>query len=195
VDETGWGAPDHAWVMRSIRIDVVVPSLQDDRVELTTWSSARATVAAARRLSLVGDAGGRVELDSTWIHLDRDARPARIEDFGPYAESAGARVASTRLDLPEPSAAAATIAWPLRATDTDVLGHVNNAAYWHAVEHCVAGSGLDMHAPFRARLDHRHPLDLGDEVALAVEAGEGRLGIAFVVDAATKAVALVEATA
>jgi hypothetical protein len=52
-----------------------------------------------------------------------------------------------------------------------------------------------MHVPFRARLDHRHPVDLGDEIALAVEAGEGRLGIAFVVDAATKAVALVEATA
>jgi acyl-ACP thioesterase len=178
--------------MRSIRIDVLVPPLEDDRVELTTWSSARASIAAARRMSLVGDSGGRVELDSTWIHLGRDARPARIEDFGPYAESAGARVASTRLGLPELSAAAVTIAWPLRATDTDVLGHVNNAAYWHAVEHCLAGSGLETHAPLRARLDHRHPVDLGDEVSLLVETGEGRLALAFSVGGTAKAVALVE---
>ena len=77
VDETGWGAPDHLWVMRHVRIDVVVPAVADDFVELTTWCSGTASVAAGRRMSLVGDRGGNVEVDSVWIHLGPDARPAR----------------------------------------------------------------------------------------------------------------------
>jgi acyl-ACP thioesterase len=143
-------------------------------------------------MSLVSDAGGRVELDSTWIHLGPDQRPARIEDFGPYGEAAGERIASTRLELPEPPEDAAHIPWRLRTTDADLLGHVNNAAYWQPVEHCLDGSGLDTRRPHRARLDYRHPVDLGDDLVLRVEAADGRLSLGFSVDGTTKAVAVVE---
>jgi acyl-ACP thioesterase len=178
--------------VRSIRIDVLAPPTEDDRVELATWSSGRASIAAARRMSLAGDRGGSVELDSVWIHLARDARPARIEDFGPYTESAGDRVVSTRLELHGPAEDAARVAWPLRASDIDVLGHVNNAAYWHAVEHRLGEAGIDAGGPFRARLDYRHPLDLGDSVELLEAAGAGTLEIAFTVGGQKRAVALVE---
>jgi acyl-ACP thioesterase len=192
VSETGWGAPRHLWVVRSLRIDVLVPPRRDDRVELATWSSGAAALAAGRRMSLIGDRGGRVELDSVWIHLGADAKPARIVDFGPYAETAGTRVVSTRLELSEPSADVVRRRWPLRATDLDTLGHVNNAAYWHAVEECLGDAGLDLVRTLRARLDHRHPLDAGDDVELAHAASDGRLDIAFVVGPAAHAVARVE---
>ena len=120
--------------MRHLRIEVVRPPVEDDRVELATWSSGSAPLAAARRMSLAGDRGGRVELDSVWVHLGPDARPARIGDFGPYAEAAAGRVVSTRLELLSLRRTRARARWPLRATDEDLLGHVNNAAYWHAVE-------------------------------------------------------------
>src|SRR6266545_271448 len=55
VDETGWGSPDHLWVIRRIRIDVVVPFLEDRELELTTWCSGLAAVAAGRRWSLGGE--------------------------------------------------------------------------------------------------------------------------------------------
>jgi acyl-ACP thioesterase len=193
VDETGWGAPEHLWVMRHLHVEVVDPLVDDDRVELATWSSGTGTVAAGRRLSLAGDRGGRIELDSVWIHLGPDARPARIENFGLYAESAGDRVVSTRLELEEPPAEAARRRWPLRATDVDRLGHVNNAAYWHAVEELLADGGPDPRRPLRARLDHRHAIDLGDEVELAARLADGRLSLAFVVSGRTSAAALVEA--
>jgi acyl-ACP thioesterase len=192
VDETGWGAPEHLWVMRHLRIDVLAPLMEDDRVELATWSSGTATVAAARRLSLVGDHAGRVELDSVWIHLGPDARPARIEGFDLYAESAGDRVASTKLELEEPPADAPRRRWPLRVTDVDRLGHVNNAAYWHAVEEVLVEGGPDPRLPLRARLDHRHAIDFGDDVELAVHASEARLSLAFFVRARASAVAVVE---
>lgn len=142
-------------------------------------------------MSLAGDGGGRVELDSVWIHLGRDARPARIEAFGPYADSARDRVVSTRLELEVPDAAATRTSWPLRATDLDVLGHVNNAAYWDAVEQRLPEAGLDARRPFRARLDYRHPLDLGDVVELLEAAGDGTLALAFTVGGQERAVALV----
>jgi acyl-ACP thioesterase len=178
--------------VRSIRVDVLVPPVEDDRVELATWSSGRASIAASRRLSLAGDRGGLVELDSVWIHLRRDARPARIEDFGPYADSAGDRVVSTRLELQAPAEGAMRTAWPLRATDLDVLGHVNNAAYWHAVEHRLREGAIDARRPFRARLDYRHPLDLDDSVELREASRDGKLTLAFTVGGQDRAVGLVE---
>jgi hypothetical protein len=37
----------------------------------------------------MGDRGGRIEVDSVWIHLDADQRPTRITHFDAYAEAAG----------------------------------------------------------------------------------------------------------
>ena len=81
--------------MRRIRIEVHEPFLEDREVELVTWCSGLAAIAAGRRWSVAGDAGGRIEVDSVWIHLGPDQRPARIEGFGVYAEATGGRA---RLD-------------------------------------------------------------------------------------------------
>ena len=192
VDETGWGAPEHLWVLRSVRIDVVTPFLEDQRVDLVTWGSAFSALAAGRRWSLTGDGGGSIEVDSVWIHLGPDARPARIgEGFDDYAEAAVGRSASTRLTLPTPPADAPKTEWPLRMTDVDVLGHVNNAAYWSAVEHRLQGREPDLRRPARVRLDYRHPLDLGEEVELAEWWEGAHYGVAFVVGEVVKAVAVV----
>lgn len=193
VDETGWGAPDHLWVLRSVRVEARAPFLRDRDVAITTWGSGFAPVAAARRWSLAGEAGGSVEVDSVWVHLGRDARPARIgEGFEAYRDAAEGRSASTRLELPTPPARAQRTAWPLGATDLDLMGHVNNAAYWKAVEDRLDVDGPDLRLPYRARLDYRHPVDLGEAVELAeFRHGDG-YGVGFVLGELVKAVALVE---
>lgn len=194
VAETDWGAPEHLWVLRSVRIDVLVPFLEDGGVEILTWGSSFSSLAAGRRWSLTGDAGGRIEVDSTWIHLGRDARPARIGDgFEGYAEAAQGRVASTKLTLVPPPRDGPRVTWPLRATDVDRMGHVNNATYWAAVEHRLGGHSPDTRASHRARLDYRHPIDLGEKVELVEAAGGGRYGAAFVVGDVVKAVVWVDA--
>ena len=194
VAETGWGAPEHLWVMRHVRIEVATPPAEDDCVELITWCSGTAAVAAGRRMSILGDRGGRVEVDSVWIHLGADARPARIEGFSQYGAAAGDRVVSTRLELPFPASDANHVAWPLRMTDVDVLGHVNNAAYWHAVEERLLARDVSLRRPMRARLDHRHAIDLGDDVRLVEILDGTKLGLAFNVADVARAVAWVEAT-
>jgi acyl-ACP thioesterase len=193
VDETGWGAPEHLWVLRCVRIDVVRPFLDDRAVDVVTWGSSFSSLAAGRRWSLTGEAGGSIEVDSTWIHLGPDARPARIgTGFDGYAEAAQGRVASTKLTLVPPTLDGRRVGWPLRATDVDRMGHVNNAAYWAAIEHRLTGREPDLRHPVRARLDYRHPIDLGEGVEL-VEGRHGeRYAAAFVVDEIVKAVAWVE---
>jgi acyl-ACP thioesterase len=191
VQETGWGTPDHLWVVRRIRIDVLAPLLHDRELEVTTWCSGVAAIAAGRRWSVLGDAGGRIEVDSVWIHLDPELRPARIGDFGPYGIAAAGRTVSTKLELPDPPAEAFGSPWLLRSTDLDAHGHVNNAVHWQAVEDGLARDGADVTVPFRAELDYREPLDLGDDLELVGWSDVRRL-LAFRVGARVRAVAAVE---
>jgi len=192
VQETGWGIPEHLWFVRRIRIDVLRPFLDDRAVELTTWCSGVAAIAAGRRWSVTGDAGGRIEVDSVWVHLGPDQRPARIGDFGPYAVSAAGRPVSTKLALPDPPAGARRDRWPLRSTDIDAHGHVNNAVHWQAVEDTLLRDG-DGTAPCRARLDYRDATDLDDAVELVRwEDGAARRLLALEAGGRVTAVAAVE---
>jgi acyl-ACP thioesterase len=191
VAETGWGAPEHLWVVRRYCIDVLVPFLADGEVELVTWGSGVGAVAAGRRTSLVGDRGGAIEADSVWIHLTPDGRAARLDDFGVYAASAAGRSVSTRKALPDPPPDAPRTPWPLRSTDVDLLGHANNAAHWHAVEHVLLPR-LDAGRPFRGVLEYRHAIDLGDNVELVAFAVGEATALGFVTESTVKAVALLE---
>jgi len=179
VQETGWGMPEHLWFLRRIRIDVVEPFLQDERVDLVTWSSGQAAIAAGRRWSVRGDSGGRAEVDSVWIHLDRAQRPARIDAFEIYGDAAGGRRVSTKLELPDPPADDAGLPWPLRVSDIDLHGHVNNAVYWQAVEHVLPSAGVDPGRPLVAELDYREPIDLEDAIELAATRAGPELLVGF----------------
>ena len=189
VRETGWGTPDHLWFLRRIRIDMVEPFLADQEIEFATWSSGLAAIAAGRRWSLHGDRGGRAEVDSVWIHLDPEQRPARIGDFGGYGEAAGDRRVSTKLELPDPPAGEAGLPWPLRVSDIDLHGHVNNAVYWQAVEHVLPSSGIDPGRPLVAELDYREPIDLEDAIELVASSAEGQLLAGFCAADGIRAVA------
>jgi acyl-ACP thioesterase len=193
VQETGWGTPSHLWFVRRIRIDMHEPFLDDRRIELTTWCSGLAAIAAGRRWSLTGDSGGRAEVDSVWIHLGPDQRPSRIEGFGIYGEATGGRHVSTKLELPDLPDDAAVVPWPLRASDVDLHGHVNNAIHWQAVEHALAASELDPAGPLVAELDYCEPIDLGDEVELVATADDATLLAGLRAAGTVKAVARVEA--
>jgi acyl-ACP thioesterase len=195
VDETGWGAPEHLWVVRRTRIDVLAPFLRDRMVELATWCSGLAPSAAGRRTSLVGDAGGRIEVDSAWIHLGPDGRPARLDDrFGVYAQAAAGRRVATRLVLPDPPADAPRTGWPLRAADVDLMGHLNNAVHWAAVEELLPSLGIDPAKPFRAILEYRGAIDLEDEAELATYAIDDSPCLAFTTQKGVRAVARLERT-
>jgi acyl-ACP thioesterase len=179
--DAGWQPDEHIWIVRRMTIDVESPFLRDTSVELATWCSGTAPAAAARSTSLRGDAGGRIDTETVWIHLGRDLRPARLDPrfHEVYGESGAGRRASTRLELGDAVPAGPSRPWPLRRTDVDQLGHVNNAAYWEAAEELLAGD----RAPRRFQLEYRQPLDLEDGVVLHGTAGDA----AFVVGGEVRA--------
>jgi acyl-ACP thioesterase len=56
----------------------------------------------------------------------------------------------------------------VRFSDMDALGHMNNAAYWEAIEEWLAGR-RDIRAPFSVVIEHLEPVQPGDEVMTVVE--------------------------
>ena len=188
VEDAGWGSDEHVWIVRRTRIDVMAPVGGDEWVELETWCSGVAGSAAARRTSLRGEGGGSIQTETVWIHLDREGRPLRLSERfqEQYAPAAAGRRISTRLELPDPSPGALREPWPLRATDVDTLGHVNNAAYWEAVEELLQREGRTA-APLTAIVEHVAPIDLGERVELVRDGELGALTVGGAVRARIKA--------
>jgi acyl-ACP thioesterase len=172
VADAGWSSDEHVWVVRRTELEIAAPFAGDEAVELATWCSGTGASAAARRTTIAGDRGGRIEAEVVWIHLDRDLQPARLPQrfHDVYAASAEGRGVSTRLARRGPVEGDAR-PWPLRATDVDLLGHVNNAVYWSAVEETLW--------PLEhAVLEYRRPIDLDDAVELRVGGGELAFAVA-----------------
>ncbi len=74
----------------------------------------------------------------------RSSRRIRLSD---RAEDGRLRLEfSTKLELPEPPSGGGTT-WTFRLTDIDLLGHVNNAAYWDPIEELLSTQGPDPRRP------------------------------------------------
>ena len=191
--ETEWGSPDHFWLVRRTVIQQLRPISIEEMVELTTWSSGTASSSASRRTTVVGERGGLIEAESVWVHLNRELRPERFGGnfFELYGPSTNGRRTSTRLELADLPATAERTPWPLRRSDLDLLGHLNNAAYWEAIEESAARRGFDLGAPFEAVLEFRRSLDLKDEVELLYSVGKNGFGLALAAAGTVRAVASV----
>ena len=176
-DDTADAAlPDaEAWVVRKTVMEVRSFPRYLEALELATWCSGTGSHWAERRISVFGEAGGRIDAVTTWVHFDRvSGRPRRVpEGFDAiYGEASGGRRVKARLDHPDPPADAATVPWALRYTDFDVLSHVNNAAYWEVVEEALS-SRRELRAPLRAELEHHTAVERGADVeVIAVDEGD-----------------------
>jgi acyl-ACP thioesterase len=191
-------ATTFTWVVRRTVIDVHARFGFRELAELATWCSGTGGRWAARRTTVIGDGGGRLEAEALWICVDLETQapmrlpPAFFEIYGP---SAGGRKVSSRLGLgppPPPEAAGVTVApWPLRATDHDILAHMNNAAYWEAVEEWLLHHRELVEAPHRAIIEYGPGVAPGDRVELAVDEAPERLAMWFIDAGAVQAAALV----
>ena len=200
--DSGIDDADTTWVVRRAVVDVHEAPRWREPVALATWCGGLGPRWAERRLSLVGEKGGRVELSTLWVHIDvASGTPARLTDrfMEVYGPSAGDRRVPGRLWLGDPPVGAAAEPWPLRAVDNDLLGHVNNAAYWAAVEEQVEPGTAFAHRllgrPHRAVMEYGPGITPGSRVELLVEGADDRLGVWFTVGGAVLAAATVVALA
>jgi acyl-ACP thioesterase len=107
-----------------------------------------------------------------WVFIDlATGRPKPLGDrFAEiYTPAAGGRAVRARLEHPEPRAALDCREWPLRRVDADVLGHVNNAAYWAPVEESIGARADRSRRMVGAELEYRAGIEPTDAVRLVVD--------------------------
>jgi acyl-ACP thioesterase len=181
-----------AWVVRRVAIAVEQWPRYLERVTYTTFCSGTGPRWAERRTSVRGSSGGRLEAAVLWAAVDEaSGRLTALTDlfYKVWGDGDGRRV-SARLSHPAPPAAAEARPWATRASDMDVMGHVNNAAHWEAVEDELARR-LPGRMPVTAECEYRLPLDLEDRVRVVGVVEGGSLLVWLVSDAGAHASAVV----
>ncbi|MGB3770948.1 MAG: acyl-ACP thioesterase domain-containing protein [Rhodococcus sp. (in: high G+C Gram-positive bacteria)] len=205
LDASGLSDTDPFWIVRRTIIDVVRPSVWPERITLRRWCSGLSTRWSNMRVDITGDKGALIRTEGFWISISATSgMPTRISDAG--LELLMRTALETRLKWkqwlrdPAPDASEADLAYPLRVTDVDALGHVNNAAYWQAVEEVLSraeAAGEITGGPHRAVIEYLSPIMAPDEVRLRWQRhevdGYPAVTVWFVVDNAVKTVARVVA--
>jgi acyl-ACP thioesterase len=134
-----------------------------------------------------------IDAAALWVHVDEATlQPSRVpEDVAALLlESAAGRQVNARLILREDEFATGNtmipLVWPLRFSDFDAVGHMNNAAYWEILEESLAGkSGL--RAPLRAVVEHAVQIEEGQTVQRVLTTEQKDIEVLIKVDYKTHA--------
>jgi acyl-ACP thioesterase len=157
------------WVVRRTRIRVERFPRFGETYVVATFCSGLGRMWAERRTSIarVGETGSDVEALSLWVHLDPETwRPTPIseEEAELYGASAVGRRVSARLRHPPPDTSPERSVWSFRATELDIAGHINNAAYWQLLEEELLSGPEPQRVD--AELEYRTPCQPGEKVLL-----------------------------
>jgi acyl-ACP thioesterase len=170
-----------AWLVRKTILGVTRRPRLGERVDLVTWASGSGARWAERRTTISVAGEVLIESASLWVCVDvgtmRAIRlPQRFWDV--YGEAADGRTVSTRLTHPDRPATGpgGSRPWPLRATDLDILGHVNNAVTWAAIEDELDRLGLGGGLA-GADLEYREPIDRSHDLTIVSQVEGGRATI------------------
>src|SRR4051812_21441671 len=154
------------WVVRRVVFELAprLPSFRDE-VELVTFCGGTGSRWAERRTDVCVGGEPLVRAAALWVHVDPvRGRPMPLppEFLELYGETAAGRTVGARLRHdPPPSTGTSERHWPLRATDLDLLGHVNNAIALAAVEDSlIRDEGL----PRRLEIEYRDAIEPDDDV-------------------------------
>lgn len=166
------------WLVRKYTIVIRGYPARGDRVEMRTFCSGTGPRWAERSTTLNGPGGASlIQARGVWVAVTQpDGRPcAPGEEFHHvYGEAAQGRQVSARLTHSGPPEGIAARDWPLRASDFDIAGHVNNAVHWAAVEDVL--TGVDW-LPVFAEMEYRSPILPGEPVRVAVSEEPAQLRV------------------
>jgi len=134
------GVADRAvWVVRRTRLRVERFPRFGELFTVLTFCSGLGRMWAERRTAILprGEGGAGVQAVSLWVHLDPESRrptPLTETELEAFRVAAGDRRVTARLRHPAPGPATTSRPWTFRATECDLAGHINNAAYWQPLE-------------------------------------------------------------
>lgn len=161
------GLADSAvWVVRRTRLRVLRFPRFAERFTVRTFCSGLGRMWAERRTTISHEqrAAPDVEAVSLWVHLDPLSwRPMPFSDaeLSAYGDTGAQRRVSARLRHPPvPDAPASALSWSFRATECDIAGHINNAAYWQPLEEELLGT--EELATFDGEIEYRAQCQPGE---------------------------------
>jgi acyl-ACP thioesterase len=175
-----------SWVVRRVAIEVHQAASFGEVLTLTTFCGGIGSRWAQRRTSILGDRGARIEVAALWVHLDMDTlRPAVLApDFAvAYGQAAAGRTVRARLRHDDPPADASE-PYRVRFVDFDVMGHMNNAAYWNAVEEQLSVR-RDVRHPMRAEMEYRQGIEPHHAPRVITTSDDDGFALWFIDDATT----------
>jgi len=163
------------WVLRRCAVKIASFPGLGQQLAVRTFCSGIGPRWAERTTTLAGDADELVRATAVWAAVARDTggpAPLGPEFHRVYGASAAGRGVSARLSHPRPPGPPClpldgARPWPLRVTDFDAIGHVNNSVHWAAVEDALAGLGW---LPAETDIEYRRPVLPGIEPRLLVSA-------------------------
>lgn len=126
------------WLVRDVDLRILAPVTYGDRLTVSTevvgWRHVW-----ARRQALVRRGDTDVALVETdWVLLGRDGRPARLPDEIAAFLASGQTFARRRLELGPAPTDASRLVTTVRPADVDPMRHLNNAAYLDLIDGAAA---------------------------------------------------------
>jgi acyl-ACP thioesterase len=164
-------AESAVWVVRRSRMCVSRFPRFGEHFTLATYCSGVGKMWAERRTTVtrLGAVDSDVEAVSLWVHLDPGSghpTPLSALEIETYGAAVAARRVTARLRHPRPQSVQERRAWRFRATECDVAGHINNAAYWQPLEEELLAGGdpeqIDVEMEFRTPAQPGEKLVLHD---------------------------------
>lgn len=190
---------DPFWIIRRTVIDVLEPITWPSELRMERWCGALSTRWTNMRVRITAEGGtnrfnpeprpdGLVETEAFWINMTESGTPARISDLA--METLTAMTDEHRLRWramnPATPPAAEALELPdrehvLRITDFDPFKHLNNAAYFEAVEDELVHHADLIDGPHRAIIEYLRPITPGTRVTIRRQRLDGTLLIWFVI--------------
>jgi acyl-ACP thioesterase len=193
------GELHRAWVVRRTVMDILKPVEFGERATLRRWCNATSNRWCNMRVQIKGSNGGLVETEAFLIHFSEETgMPARMTDafVGPMLASTDEHRLRWKAVLTDPLPSTAeddvqTVDFPLRVTDIDRLGHVNNSVYLSGLEEALSLHRDITTVPYRVIIEYTKPLMGGDKVELVTRRAGDIVDIWFAVSGEARAVAQV----
>jgi acyl-ACP thioesterase len=183
------------WILRRLALDIAHTPKFRARLTAHTWCSGVGARWAERTTTVGIDDVRCIDATAIWVHVDpQTGAPTRLPTgFDTiWGATARDRRVSARLTHRLPSPDAHRAPWVLRATDIDVMRHVNNAAYWAVAEDELAGRGAPHVA--HAEIEFRAGIDPDDDVTTITEQRTDGFALWLTVDDDVRASMLVGCT-
>ena len=141
-DRAWYDARNMNWLVRNVKVSLRQRITYGDVLSISTqvvglrqvWARRRTEVRRVGADAGHGGDGLMATVDTDWVLLTDEGRPARVPEEITNYFSPGTQFARDKITLPEPEVEPTRLSTRVRPLDVDPMRHMNNAAYVDMVD-------------------------------------------------------------